>query len=389
MTTQKARLVLEDGKIYHGRVFAKGKESLGEVIFNTSMVGYQEVLTDPSYKGQIVLMTYPLIGSYGINSEDIQSKKLHLEALVIKEYIENHSNWRATKSLKEYLEENNVLGVEGFDTRTITRNLRETGSKLGLLTTSEISDEELREKIRSATDPIKGQNLAGIVSTTEVYKWDAPKEKKFEVAVLDCGVKYEILNQLKEIGAQCTVYPFNTPSSEILEKKYDGVLLSNGPGDPENVKEAVQTVKELLGQIPMFGICLGHQILSIAVDIPIKKLEFGHHGMNHPIKNKITGEVEITSQNHIYCSDESALKDGFEVTHTNLNDQTIAGIRSVDKKAFSVQYHPEAAPGPRDSHYLFEEFAHLMTHKKFSDESNSKDGLESDLKKKELNVSVK
>ena len=359
-----ARLILEDGTVFNGTAFSQGKNCSGEVIFNTAMSGYQEVLTDPSYHSQIVVMTYPLIGSYGINARDIQSSSLHLEGLVVKEYIDFPSNWESTQSLKEYLNEHNILGVEGIDTRKLTRHIRDNGVQKALLTTSEESTETLLNSL-NAEETITGQHLASLVSTKEAYAWKAPTTELFKVAVIDCGVKFGILDNLTRIGASVTVFPYNVSADTLLNGGFDGVMVSNGPGDPEPVTDAIKTVQAVAGKIPLMGICLGHQILTLAFDMKIKKLQFGHHGLNHPLKNLLTGKVEITSQNHIYCTDESHLHPDFEITHINLNDNSIAGIRSKKYKAFSVQHHPEASPGPVDSNYLFDEFAALMTHGEF------------------------
>lgn len=368
-----ARLILQDGTVFNGTAFTQGKNCSGEVIFNTAMSGYQEVLTDPSYHSQIVVMTYPLIGNYGINVNDIQSKALHLEGFVVKEYIDFPSNYESTQSLKEYLNEHDILGVEGIDTRKLTRHLRDNGAQKALLTTSEESTESLLQKLNSEPD-IVGQNLASIVSTKEAYTWKAPETSKFNVAVIDCGVKFGILDHLTRIGANVTVFPHTVSAETILNGNFDGVMVSNGPGDPEPVTDVIQTVQAIAGKIPLMGICLGHQILTLAFDMKIKKLQFGHHGLNHPIKNLLTDKVEITSQNHIYCTDESKLHPDFEITHVNLNDDSVAGIRSVKYKAFSVQHHPEASPGPIDSNYLFDEFATLMETGEFTHAETMKAG---------------
>ncbi len=366
-----ARLIIESGDIFTGKVFAHGKNCLGEIIFNTSMTGYEEVLTDPSYAGQLVMMTYPLIGNYGINEDDVQSKQPHLKALLVKEYTPFPSHWRSKKTLKEYLEQHNILGIEGLDTRYITRKLRHAGAMKALLTTSTEPDDVLLAQLQ-AYEGIDQTNLVSQVSTTEVYTWDAPEKQLFNVAVIDCGVKYGILNQLKHVGCQVTVFPYNTKAETILAGNFDGVMLSNGPGNPEVVTETLQLIKDLIGKIPLFGICLGHQMLSIAMGFSLEKLPFGHHGVNHPIKNHFTSCVEITSQNHIYCTTNKTIPADFAISHTNLNDHTVAGIRSEKLKAFSVQYHPEANPGPDDSHYLFKDFIYLMKHQRF-EHTNSED----------------
>lgn len=362
---QPVRIVLDNDVIYHGSTFAQGNTCFGELIFNTSMSGYEEVLTDPSYKDQFVLMTYPLIGNYGITEKNIQSSKPHLSGLIVHEYSQHYSNWEATQSLKEYLEHHNIIGIEGIDTRHLTRSLRHKGAMNAYITTdATLSDQELITKIHQYKG-ITGKNLAKEVSTPNAYSWAAPQTTEFNVAVIDCGVKYSILNQLKDSGCQVTVFPYNTTASEILAQNFDGVLVSNGPGDPSAVVETIKTIQELAGKIPMFGICLGHQMICHAFDFKLVKLPFGHHGINHPIKNLVTGNVEISSQNHIYCATESVIPESFAVSHINLNDQTVAGIRSESKLLFSVQYHPESSPGPFDSNYLFSEFIYLMKHKQF------------------------
>ncbi|MFC1617195.1 glutamine-hydrolyzing carbamoyl-phosphate synthase small subunit [Candidatus Margulisiibacteriota bacterium] len=356
----KAKLIFEKGRVFEGKLFAGAAERIGEVIFNTAMSGYQEVLTDPSYHGQMVLMTYPLIGSYGINEDDIESRKLFLKALLVKEYIDFPSNWRSIKSLKAYLEENNIIGAEGFDTRAITKYIRTAGAQKALLTSTDDPIAKQLEKIKAAPG-LLGANLVKNVTIDKKYTWHAESKAKYKVAVIDCGVKYNILRMLSKHNCECTVYPAGVSAEEILGKGYDGIFLSNGPGDPEPVKNVVKTVRECLGKLPIFGICLGHQILGLALGGKTYKLKFGHHGVNHPVKNLQTGHVEITSQNHGFCVDIDSLnKNEIEVTHINLNDQTVEGIRHKKYPAFSVQYHPEAAPGPHDSAYLFQDFIKMM-----------------------------
>jgi len=357
-----ARLIFEDGTVFSGTCFAGTGDRFGEVVFNTAMSGYQEVLTDPSYCGQIVLMTYPLIGNYGVNTADEESKKIYLSAFLVREYLDFPSNFRSERSLKDYLLTHDILGVEGMDTRAITRYIRDKGAQRAVLTSSDEPLEALLEKVKQSPSMV-GQNLVKKVSTSKAYIWKGEKtsSSRFKVAAIDCGIKYNILRELHNLGCDCTVLPASTSAEEILGGGYDGVLLSNGPGDPEPVSDVVGTIKELLGKIPIFGICLGHQLLGLALGGKTRKLTFGHHGANHPVKNLKTGQVEVTSQNHGFVLDvESLDKDDIEITHMNLNDQTLEGFRHKTYPAFAVQYHPEAAPGPHDSLYLFGEFLEMM-----------------------------
>jgi carbamoyl-phosphate synthase small subunit len=364
-TTKDAHLIFKDGKIFHGKTFTSSDEDrIAEVVFNTAMCGYQEVLTDPSYYGQMVVMTYPLIGNYGINSQDVESKKIYLEAILVKEYTTHPSNWRSEKSLKQYLEENNILGVEGFDTRAITRYLREKGAMKALLTTSTESLTVLVDRLKKSGD-IVGKNLVTDVTCAASFRWHEKQFGNNKVAVIDCGIKYNMLRMFEKKSCDFTVFPASVSPDTILTGGFDGVFLSNGPGDPEPVKEVIATVKQLLGKIPIFGICLGHQILGLALGAKIIKLRYGHHGVNHPIMNLSTNRVEITSQNHNYSIDPNSInKEQVEITHINLNDQTIAGIQHKKLPAFSVQYHPESSPGPHDSRYLFHYFIKMMDKEK-------------------------
>ena len=359
MNSRLARLVLEDGRVFCGKTFALAGDKYAEIVFNTGMTGYQEILTDPSYKGQAVVMTYPLIGNYGINDDDDESRKIFLEALLVREYTEAPRNWRSKRSLKDYLESHNIMGVEGLDTRAITKHIRKTGTCKGAVTTSDESVETIVRKLKNSSI-ISGFNLAKEASCERSYHYEVPNQVKYRVAVLDCGVKYNILRHRKNLGCALSVFNVSTHYEKILEEDFDGIFISNGPGDPSPVYEVVNLVKHLLGKKPIFGICMGHQILGHALGVNTYKLPFGHHGINHPIKNLETGQVEITSQNHNYALDPETLSQDVKVTHINLNDQTIAGIYHPRYKAFSVQYHPEAAPGPSDSHYLFKRFVHLM-----------------------------
>jgi len=355
----EAILALEDGTIFKGESFGASGERYGEVIFNTSMTGYQEILTDPSYKGQIVVMTYPLIGNYGINPEDIESRRPFVEGFVVKEYSKIASNWQAQKTLNEYLKENNILGIEGIDTRRLTLHIRDKGAMKAVLSTQDLDEKNLVKKARDS-EGLVGRDLVKEVTIKKQYIWSEEKFK-FKVVVLDCGVKYNILRKLLENKCQVIVVPANTESSRILKIKPDGLLLSNGPGDPAAVKYVIETTRKLIGKIPIFGICLGHQMLGLALGGKTYKLKFGHHGANHPVKDLRTGRVSITVQNHGFCLDIDSLpKKDIQITHINLNDHTLEGMRHKRLPIFSVQFHPEASAGPHDAEYLFKEFVNMM-----------------------------
>lgn len=330
------------------------------------MTGYQEILTDPSYKGQIVTMTYPLIGNYGINEEDEQSVGPQVEAFVVREHSEYPSNWRSQKSVKEYLEEHDIIGIEGIDTRALTRHIRRAGAMKGIISTEETSPEVLQEKAREFPGLVD-RDMVQYVTCDEEYRWN--DDGKYDIIAYDFGVKYRILDLLADAGCRVTVVPAATKAEEILAKDPDGIFLSNGPGDPAGVPYAVEEVKKLLGKKPIFGICFGQQILGQALGLSTYKLKFGHRGGNHPVKNLNREHVEISTQNHGFCvelPDEEARREkggyieDLEITHINLNDDTLEGIRHPELNCFSVQYHPEAAPGPHDSRYLFEDFVELM-----------------------------
>ena len=357
---KEAILALEDGTIFKGRSFGALGERLGEVVFNTSMAGYQEIITDPSYKGQIVAMTYPLIGNYGVNKEDVESRSSFLEGFVVKEYSKIASNWRHDKTLSDYFKENNIVAIEGVDTRKLTLHIRSAGAMKAVLSTQDLDEKRLIKKA-NLSEGLIGVDLVKDVTINKKYIWSSLTHKQFRVVVLDCGVKYNILRELLKYKCEVTVVPAKTSAQEILKIKPDGILLSNGPGDPAAVNYIVETVKKLIGKVPIFGICLGHQILGLAFGGKTYKLRFGHHGANHPVKDLRTGRVSITSQNHGFCVDISTLnRKEIEITHINLNDNTLEGMRHRKLPVFSVQFHPEASPGPRDAKYLFGEFIKMM-----------------------------
>jgi len=354
----KAILALEDGKIFKGESFGATGESCGEVVFNTSMTGYQEILTDPSYKGQIVTMTYPLIGNYGINDEDVESRKPFVEGFVVKEYSKIASNWRSKRSLGDYLKANGIIGIEGIDTRALTLHIRQVGAMKAVLSTTNADETSLVEKAKRSPG-LPGVDLVKEVACTKRYEWSG--KGKYKVAALDCGIKFNSLRELAKNNCKVTVMPAHSSSKEILELKPDGILLSNGPGDPAALSYIVKTVQDLIGKLPIFGICLGHQMLGQAFGGKTYKLKFGHHGGNQPVKDLKTGKVAISVQNHGFCVDIDTLnKKEIEITHVNLNDQTLEGMRHKKLPIFSVQFHPEAAPGPHDAEYMFGKFVEMM-----------------------------
>jgi len=354
----KAILALEDGTIFEGTGFGAVGQRFGEVVFNTSMAGYQEVLTDPSYKGQIVTMTYPLIGNYGTNHEDVESEKPFVEGFVVRECSAIASNWRSEMELDRYLKENNIIGIEGIDTRALTRHIRLEGAMKAVISTEKLDPRSLVEAARSSQGLI-GRDLVKEVVCKKRWWWS--EQGSLMVVVLDCGVKYSILRHLSARGCRVLVMPPVATAGEILELKPDGVLLSNGPGDPAAVEYVVETVRQLIGKVPMFGICFGHQMLGLALGGKTYKLKFGHHGGNHPVKDLKTGKVHITVQNHGFCVDIDSLnRDEIEITHINLNDKTLEGMRHKKLPIFSVQFHPEAGPGPHDALYMFDEFVRML-----------------------------
>jgi len=371
---QKAILALEDGSVFEGRSFGSPGEKTGELVFNTSMTGYQEILTDPSYKGQIVIMTYPLIGNYGVNEEDIESQRPKVEGFIVKENSSLFSNWRSDKRLSDYLVEQEIMGLEGLDTRALTKHIRSLGAMKAIVSTEDLNPDRLIEKAKASPGLI-GRDLVREVTCDNPYEWNKTNDSQFldlrlppstyhsqfKVVVLDYGVKYNILRSLRERNCKVTVLPASSSVESILSFRPDGILLSNGPGDPEGVPYAIETVRQLIGRKPIFGICLGHQLLGLAFGGKTFKLKFGHRGANQPVKDLKTGRIMITSQNHGFCVDPDSLNpDEIELTQINLNDHTSEGMRHKRLPIFSVQYHPEASPGPHDTQNLFDEFMKMM-----------------------------
>ena len=424
-----AILALADGTLFEGTAFGAEGECVGEVVFNTAMTGYQEVLTDPSYKGQIVCMTYPLIGNYGINPEDIESRRPFVEGFIVKEGSPYPSNWRKSQTLEAYLKEWGIVGIQGIDTRALTKHIRDQGAMEGVISTVDLSPMRLVAKARSSPGLI-GRDLVKDVTCAEAFQWrqgdwqlghgylddrfpttarlsstlrlipegSSPKSDAREggevqldlfghrssvigtrhrVMAIDCGIKYNILRELVSTGCNVVVVPASTSADEILAFNPDGIIISNGPGDPEGVPYLVETTAQLIGRIPIFGICLGHQILGLALGGRTYKLKFGHHGANHPVKELHTGRVEITTQNHGFAVDIDSIPGGeAELTHVNLNDGTVEGMRHTRLPLFSVQYHPEASPGPHDSRHLFHRFVALMKQERGTQEPLEIPGVE-------------
>jgi carbamoyl-phosphate synthase small subunit len=357
-----ARLILEDGTVYEGESFGSTENALGEVVFNTSLTGYQEIATDPSYRFQIVTMTYPHIGNYGVERIVEQSAEPQVAGFVVRDVIEEPSSAHAQMSLSEYFERFRITAIQGIDTRALTRKIRNEGAMRGMITLqSERHVEDIVAEVRSAPS-MSGLDLVHRVTAARPYPFEEhPVEARHRVAVYDFGVKRNILRQLTQVGCEVTVYPAKTPAEEILAGKFDGVVLSNGPGDPEPVTYAQENIRRLIGKVPIFGICLGHQLLGLALGGKTYKLKFGHRGGNHPVKDLRSGRVEITAQNHGFAVDPDSLRDrDVEFTHINLNDQTLEGFRHRSEPVIAVQYHPEAAPGPHDSFYLFGDFVKMM-----------------------------
>jgi carbamoyl-phosphate synthase small subunit len=369
-----AVLALEDGTVFEGQSFGAPVERAGEVVFNTAITGYQEIFTDPSYSGQIVVLTYPQIGNYGANDADCESVRPYIEGLVVREFSGLSSNWRSEETAQDFLSASGVPVITGIDTRALVRHLRSRGVMRGVLSAMSTDARELVERARQSPS-MTGLDLATRVSTRERYEWDlpveacspsqhigTPREGGLHVVAYDFGMKRNILRRLVQAGCRLTVVPAGTSAEDVMELKPSGVFLSNGPGDPEPLTHQAGQVRKLIGRVPIFGICLGHQILGLAMGGKTYKLKFGHRGANHPVLNKVTGRVEITSHNHGFAVDPDSLNlNEIEITHTNLNDETLEGFRHRNHPVFCVQYHPEAAPGPHDSQYLFDDFVELMT----------------------------
>jgi len=381
----KAILALADGRYFEGLSFGAAGEAMGEVVFNTSMTGYQEILTDPSYEGQLVAMTYPQIGNVGVNPEDVESRRPYSKGFIVKEYTARPSNWRATQPLHEYMKQHGIVGIQDIDTRSLVRHLRDHGSQEGIITTVERNPADAVAKAK-ASPGLVGRDLVKDVTCAELYDWDEGEWKlgegyekrqaakiarrgrkagsfrspSFFVVAYDFGIKYNILRNLAESGCRVRVVPAATPAEDVLAMNPDGIFLSNGPGDPDAVPYAKGNVQKLIGNKPIFGICLGHQIMGLALGGKTYKLKFGHHGGNQPVMDMTTRKVEITAQNHGFAVDADSLSGAVEVTHLNLNDNTVEGLAHKELPIFSVQYHPESSPGPHDAHYLFTRFVNMM-----------------------------
>ncbi len=382
----KAILALADGRCFEGEGFGAEGEAAGEVVFNTSMTGYQEILTDPSYEGQLVAMTYPQIGNVGVNPEDVESQRPYMKGFIVKDYTAKPSNWRATEPLHEYMKRHGIVGIQGIDTRSLVRHLRDHGSQEGIISTVATSQAEAIAKAKAAPGLV-GKDLVRNVTCLAPYDWDEGnwqlgagykkrqgirsarrgknaasfESPRFFVVAYDFGIKYNILRNLAESGCRVKVVPATMPAEDVLRLNPDGIFLSNGPGDPDAVPYAKENVEKLIGQKPVFGICLGHQIMGLALGGRTFKLKFGHHGANHPVMDVTTKKVEITAQNHGFAVDAESLKGAVEITHLNLNDHTVEGLAHKELPIFSVQYHPESSPGPHDAHYLFSRFTELMS----------------------------
>ncbi|NOZ74234.1 MAG: glutamine-hydrolyzing carbamoyl-phosphate synthase small subunit [FCB group bacterium] len=351
--------MLEDGRIFSGWSLGNPDDALGELCFNTGLTGYQEILTDPSYAGQIITFTAPHIGNYGTNDDDREAERIQAAGLVIHSLSPLASNWRSRSSLEEYLKRQQVTGITGVDTRALTRHLRQNGARNGFITTREATAAGLIKKVRD-WPAMTGRDLTAQVTCATPWEWPASGTESYRVVVLDFGIKWSTLKILSSRGCRLTLVPATTSAEDVLARSPDGVLLSNGPGDPAACDQAIRTAKKLLGRVPILGICLGHQILNLASGAKTFKLKFGHRGSNHPVQNLRSGRIEITSQNHGFAVDAEHLPPSLEITHRNLNDNTVEGTRWKDAPAFSVQYHPEGGPGPSDSRYIFDAFLTLM-----------------------------
>lgn len=357
MLPYNKKIVLENGYEFFGHGFGADREAVAEIAFCTSMSGYQEMITDPACAGQIMVMTYPLIGNYGITDEDDESKTPFLGGLIVREYNNSPSNFRYTQTLDEFLEENSIPGVSGVDTRRLTRIIRDEGAQRVIITDADTSKDEALERLHNA---VLDENPVARVSCRKRWFSRTPNHK-YDVVAIDCGLKYNIVRMLNKRGCNVTVVPYNTTAEEIMAFQPDGILISNGPGNPENVTSVLEVVRALRGQLPVFGIGMGHELICLAYGAKTYKLRLGHHGGNHPVKNLLTGHIEITSQSHSYAVDADSLKTtGLEITHMDLLDNVVEGVRSENDRLFSVQYYPESAPGPQDSAYLFDQFINLM-----------------------------
>ncbi|MBP5415347.1 MAG: glutamine-hydrolyzing carbamoyl-phosphate synthase small subunit [Lachnospiraceae bacterium] len=354
----KRKIILEDGSEFLGEGFGSESDKTVELVFNTSMVGYQEIISDPSYTGQAVVMTYPLIGNYGINEDDNETRHPSISGLIVRQYCDEPSNFRCSETLSQTMKRYDIAGISGIDTRKLTRHIRDYGSCKACIVSEDTDTQSALEKLKSTE---LDRDVVSKVSTDRTYSAGMIDNASRHIVAIDCGMKRNILRELSARGCRITVVPFDTSAEAILDLSPDGLFVSNGPGDPEDVKDTINTVKNLIGKLPIFGICLGHQIISLAYGAKTYNLKFGHRGGNHPVRNLKTDKIEITSQNHSYAVDTDSLKGtGLEVTHINILDNTVEGMECTKDRVFSVQYHPESAPGPQDSSYLFDEFLNMI-----------------------------